>query len=44
MAIRVVHCGTGLTGTDPAVVAARPGHLAATDLPYYVTRRVRSDG
>jgi hypothetical protein len=88
MPIRVVHCGSGLTGRealraiiqDPALelvgqyvstagkvgkdagelcglqptgviatgdldaVAARPGHLAATDLPYDVTRRVRRDG
>jgi hypothetical protein len=40
MTVRVVHCGTGLTGTDPAVVAARPAHLAAADLPDHV----RSDG
>jgi hypothetical protein len=33
-----------VTNAIPAVVAARPGHLAATDLPYYVTRRVRRDG
>ena len=32
---------TALAATNaiPAVVAARPGHLSPTDLPYYVTRR-----
>jgi len=29
------------TNAIPAVVAARPGHLAPTDLPFYVTRRAR---
>ena len=28
-----------VTNAIPAVVAAPPGHLAVTDLPYYVTRR-----
>ena len=27
------------TNAIPAVVAARPGHLSPTDLPFYVTRR-----
>jgi 2,4-diaminopentanoate dehydrogenase len=36
---------TALAATNaiPAVVAAGPGHLAATDLPYYATRRARFD-
>ena len=28
-----------VTNAIPAVVAARPGHLSPTDLPFYVTRR-----
>jgi hypothetical protein len=32
-----------VTNAIPAVVAAPPGHLAVTDLPYYTTRRVRTE-
>jgi hypothetical protein len=33
-----------VTNAIPAVVAAPPGHLAATDLPFYVTRRAWGNG
>ncbi len=36
----ILMTASAATNAIPAVVAAAPGHLAPTDLPYYVTRRI----